>query len=58
MKLKGEIDQRHGTRDVRMEEWDGGIVEMTGKGRRGDERCGSSILRVSAACGGAAAACR
>lgn len=30
-----------------MEEGDGGITDMTGRGRRGDKRCGSSILRVS-----------
>lgn len=36
-------------------EWgagDGGIVDMRGRGRQGDKRCGSSILRVSSACWG------
>ena len=33
----------------RMEEGDGGIIDMTGRRRRGDKRCGSSILRVSSA---------
>lgn len=33
----------------RMEEGDRGLIDMTRRVRRGDTRCGSSILRVSSA---------
>lgn len=50
-------DMRQGVKKSRDGEWgegDRGIIDMSGGVRRGDKRCGSSILRASSAWRGGA----